>query len=239
MPYTLFQDKKMTSSGVGIETDIQDFDDYFLRAQRTYADVRGAKTLQQGYIELFSEKDLPLPVEELLEKYEIGLVSSGGFAGDVGLHNMIQRLIEIQEIHDLPIRFYCLGDYDAEGEHIVSLIKDRCKPYGIHVEKLAITKRQVKKFNLISNIGYRDKMMKPKTLKAHLKKRYVKEFFESNKDLAADGICQFELEALETSFLIDLIEHTISSYINLDIIKNRRKILDAEVEIWLAEHYKE
>lgn len=239
VPYTLFQDKKTVEKNVGIESELRSFDDYFKRAVSSYEIARDSKTLQKAYVELFTEKDLPEPVEILLEEYEIGLISSGGFGGDVALYYALERLKRINRKFNLPVILYCLGDYDAEGEYIVSKIKERYEIYGIKIEKLAITKQQVIDLKLTPNKEYREKMSKPKTMKFHLQKKYVQDFFNSNKLIAPDGICQFELEALETPFLLDLIESTASRYISIEKIERSREIFRKEAQEWTKKHYKE
>lgn len=237
VPYSLFRDKKMVETNVGIETEIKSFNDYFKRAVDTYEFARDSKTLQKAYVEVFTEKDLPEPVELLFDDYEIGFSSSGGFGGDVALYYVLERLRTIKEEFGLPVKFYCLGDYDAEGEHIVELIKERYKPFGIDIEKLAITKQQVIDLRLSPNKEYRDKMSKPKTLKYHIKKYYVQRFFNLNKDIAPpDGICQFELEALETPFLLNLLENTVCRHIDIEKIRNSRKIFRKEAQKWVRSH---
>lgn len=239
VPYTLFQDKKTVETNTGIESFVRSFDDYFKLAVSSYERARDSKSLQKAYVELFTEKDLPEPIEQLLRDYEIGLVSSGGFGGDVALYYALERLKRINKKFDLPIIFYCLGDYDAEGEYIVSKIKERYEIYGIKIEKLAITKQQVIDLQLTPNKEYREKMRKPKTMKFHLQKKYVQNFFNSNKNIAPDGICQFEPEALETPFLLDLIESAVSSYISIEKIERSREIFRKEAQEWTKKHYKE
>ncbi|MBA7496917.1 hypothetical protein ES702_07526 [subsurface metagenome] len=227
----------MTQSNVGIETEYRSFDDYFKSMLMAYEFARDSKTLQKAYVEVFTEKDLPDPIEDLFYEYEVGFCSSGGFGGDVALYYVLERLKKIKETFNLSIKFYCIGDYDAEGEHIIKKIKERYEPFGIDIKKLAITKQQVVDLQLVPNKGYREKMMKPKTLKYHMQKQYVWDFFEANKDICPpDGICQFELEGLETTYLLELLKSTATRHISLETIKHSRAIFRREAQEWAKNH---
>lgn len=238
IPYEWFKDKKTeVNYNCGIsDSDMMSFDERFQRLAKYYN--RSSRSLQKCYIELWTEKEFPDTIKSMLDDYEVGIVTSQGFVGDVAQHDALERIRKIQDKLNISIIIFYVSDYDCEGEHIYGLIKQEFEKFGIRVIKLAVKKEHIKKLRLISNIGYRERMLKPKTLKSHLTKAYVKEFFEKNKDLAPDGIVQYELDAYPVEILQNLIENAISKFIDVKIIEDTDKICKKEAKRWVKKYYK-
>ena len=234
IPYEWFKDKRTTIDNVGI-TESMNFDETFNYICRTY--YRSPKVDQRYYVEVWTEKELAEDTIRILEKYDVGLVMGEGFIGDIPFHNAINRLKQILENYSIPIRIFYISDYDTEGEHTYHICKQTLEPLGdVTVKKLFLNKSQLE--GLTSNLGYREKMLKPNTLKYHLSKGYVQEFIEINKDLQPDGIVQYELDQYDTDKMNSSLENTISSYVDRNLIINRIKECRNEVEKWKSIHYK-
>jgi len=235
VPYEWFKDKKtsLLNTGMG-ETD--SFEERFQSLCKYYS--RSAKSLQENYVEIWTEKELPERVVSLTYEYDIGFLTSEGFVGDVAQHQAIERLKEIKAKFGIQPHVIYISDYDSEGEYIFNLNRKELERVGILVSKLAVTKDDVKALNLISNIGYRERMLKPRTLKYHLSKSYVKDFMERNRDLAPDGIVQYETEAYPVPILQNKLENTLSTLIDKEKIEKLDEICRKEVREWLRKFYK-
>lgn len=235
IPYAWFRDKKTEVVGVGIG-DSNSFGQAFSDLYHYFS--KDSKSLQKNYVEVWTEKELPDPVIKLLDSYEVGLLTSEGFVGDVAQNDAVKRFRKIkQKCPNIEIKVFYITDYDCEGEHIYELMKDKFEEIGVEIVKLALLKTDIDRFNLISNVGYKDRMMKPRVLEHHLCKAYVKEFFDKNKDLTPDGIVQYELDSYPTPELIQLIEDTLDKLIDLEIIENTEEICRKEAKKWADEHY--
>lgn len=235
IPYDWFRDKRTTVVNVGIN-DGYSFQERFDILCDYY--TRSSKSLQNYYVEVWTEKELPDVIQNLLEQYDVGLVMGEGFIGDIPFHDTVERIPNILDQYGLPIRIFYISDFDCEGEHTFQLCKDKLEPLGdIKVEKLFLTKDQIDKYGFISNIGYVERINKlksnPKKWKAHLTKQYVKDFFDKY------GIVQYELDQVSVELLNNILEGTISSIINKTIIENTNELCKKEVNGWLNEHYKE
>lgn len=235
IPYEWFKDKKTTLSNVGI-SEGRSFNERFASLCEYYS--RSAKSLQANYVEVWTEKELPDAIKDLLLTYDVGLLTSEGFVGDVAFHYALERLKEIKEKYGVPICIIYISDYDAEGEHIFRINKEQLEEIGVKVTKLVVTKPDVKRFKLASNVGYRERMMKPKTIKYHLSKQYVKDFFERNKDLVPDGIVQYETEAYPVPALRTKLDKILGGLIDVAKIENLDRLCREEVENWRNKHYR-
>jgi len=234
IPYEWFKDKKTTIDDVGI-TESMNFDETFSYICRTY--YRSPRVDQKYYVEVWTEKELAEDTIKILRRYDIGLVMGEGFIGDIPFHNATNRFKEIIKEYSIPIRIFYISDYDTEGEHTYHICKNTFETLGdVEVKKLFLNKPQLS--GLRSNLGYRQKMLKPKTLKYHLSKQYVQAFIKNNKDLEPDGIVQYELDQYDTDKMNISLENTISRYIDKNLIINRVKKCKREVEDWLKSHYK-
>ncbi len=233
LPYEWFRDKRTQVYNVGIENS-DSFEDRFNSLCLNY--TRTAKSLQKYYVEVWTEKELSDVTQKLLDKYDIGLVMGEGFVGDIPFHNAIERIPDIIEEFDLPVKIFYISDFDCEGEHTFNLCKDKLELLGdVEVKKLFLTKSQIDNYGFISNIGYEDriKRMSVKQKKAHLTKQYVKDFFNKY------GLVQYEFDQFPVDILNKILENTISSVIDINIIDNLNETCSKEVEEWLEEHYKE
>lgn len=236
IPYHWFKDKRTTISNVGIENRYS-FEERFQILRDYYS--RSSKSLQKYYVEAWTEKELSEATRDILKRYEVGTVMGEGFIGDIPFHDAIERIPNILELYNLPIKIIYISDFDTEGEHTFHKCKEKLGIFdNVIVEKLFLTKEQIIENNFIPNIGYRKRMLKPKTIKYHLSKQYVKDFINQNKDLESDGIVQYEFDQFPVNLLNEVLEDTISRYINLDIIENTEELCRKESEAWCNEHYK-
>lgn len=235
IPYDWFKDKRTTVQNIGIE-DYGDFENQFNSLCKYY--TRSSKALQKNYVEIWTEKELSEDTIALIDQYDIGLIMGEGFIGDIPFHDTTQRIQQIENDYNLPIRIIYISDYDCKGEHTFNLCKQTLEPLGdVTVTKVFLTKTQVRNYNLIPNIGYRERMLKPSKLKTHLSKQYVKEFFNGNKDLERDGMVQYEFDQIDIELLKKSLADTISSFIDVNVIANREKACRKEVAGWLSKHY--
>lgn len=240
VPYDWFRDKRTTVVNVGINNGYS-FQQRFNMLCNFY--TRSSKSLQDYYVEVWTEKELSDDIQDLLKKYDIGLVMGEGFIGDIPFHDSIKMIPNILEKFGKPIRIFYISDFDCEGEHTYHLCKEKLEPLGdVKVEKLFLTKKQIIDNKFIPNIGYRERMLKPKTLKYHLSKQYVKDFIKDNKYLDKknpDGIIQYELDQFPIELMIEILDTTISNYIDIGLINRLDETCRKEVSEWLSKHYKE
>lgn len=232
IPYDWFRDKRTTIVNVGIN-DGYSFQERFDILCKHY--TKSSKNLQNFYVEVWTEKELPDVTQELLKRYDIGLVMGEGFIGDIPFHDAIERIPTILDKIGIPIKIFYISDFDCEGEHTYQLCKEKLEPLGdIRIEKLFLTKEQVDKYGFISNVGYIERInkMTVRQKKAHLTKQYVQDFFKKY------GVVQYELDTVPVDVLNEILENTISSIINLEVIEHTNMICKKEVDEWLKLHYK-
>jgi len=246
IPYEWFKDKRTKVENVDIDF-YGEFQDRFAALCKYYPTSRSSKELQKNYVEIWTEKELSEDTVQLIEQYDVGLVMGEGFIGDIPFHDATERVKRILNKYELPVRIFYISDYDCEGAHTFNLCKAMLEPIGdVEVKKLFLVKEQVEKYRLIPNIGYRERMLKPKVLKNHLAKQYVKEFFKSNTDLKKDGIVQYELDQVDIlirnrvkiEIMKKSLADTISSFIDLDVINNTKERCEREVKEWVSKHYR-
>ena len=237
IPYNWFKDKRTTVENVDI-LNYGNFQDQFNFLCRDY--TTSSKSLQKYYVEIWTEKELSEDTIQVINQFDVGLVMGEGFIGDIPFHDTTERIQRIIDKYSLPVRIFYISDYDCEGEHTFNLCKNTLEPLGdVEVIKLFLTKDQVRKYNLISNLGYRERMSAPNKLKSHLSKHYVKDFFDCNTDLETEGIVQYELDQIDIEIMKQSISDTISSFIDLGIIRNLKDECSKEVKDWLSKHYTE
>ena len=238
IPYEWFKDKKTTVLNAGIEGGYS-FNERFEMLRDYYS--RSSKSLQKYYVEFWTEKELSEVTQDLIKRtYDASLVMGEGFIGDIPLKDAADRVKGILDQYEFPVKIFYISDYDSEGDHTFHIAKEKLEKVGdVTVEKLFLTKEQVIDKKLIPNIGYRAKMLKPKTLKYHLPKKYVKDFIRENTDLADDGIVQYEFDQFPDEILNEVIENTICRYIDREIIINTQKLCREESKEWCNQHYVE
>ena len=235
IPYEWFKDKRTNVGDVGIQ-EYGDFNDHFRWLCKHYTQL-DARDRQPFYVEIWTEKELSEDTLEVIDKYDVSLVTGQGFIGSIPLHDAKNRINHIANEIGKPVRIIYISDYDSEGEHIFHLCKQNLEPIGdVQVEKLFLTKVQVKQYNLISNVGYVERMEDPRKIKSHLSKRYVQGFIRENKDLGNNGVVQYELDAVDVDIVKAQLENTISRYIDRKIIENNENERIKEVQHWTRKY---
>lgn len=177
---------------------------------------------QEYYIELYCEKDaMDSVLRPTADKYHIYFGTNKGYTSSSTMYDTAERVNEkLDEGKDVVILY--LGDHDPSGLDMVRDIEDRITEfimawrYGLdadsdypkylteewledhfHVEHIALTHKQVQKYNPPPNDA---KLDDPRA------KRYVNKY----------GEISWELDAIEPKILIELTENAILQYLDID-----------------------
>jgi len=132
--------------------------------------------------------------EPYCRRYNVNLVICRGYPS-------VTRLREAKEARHVPpdVKYVILyfGDFDPTGIDIHRWINEELEPYNIRVERVALTWRQVKKYNLPPMVP---KKSDPRT------RKFVKKY----------GRVAVELDALHPKILRELIRKSILKYMDVE-----------------------
>ena len=156
---------------------------------------------QENYIEVWVEKDALSGILLLItQKYHLNLMVNRGYSSITAMFKASQRFQnELEKEKKCHILY--LGDHDPSGLDMIRDIKERLDTFGIYdldVNQIALTQKQIKKYNPPPNPA---KENDPRS------KWYIEQF----------GHTSWELDALKPDVLTKLLEHNITSLINLDL----------------------
>lgn len=152
---------------------------------------------QDNYVELWVEKDaLSGVLQPLASQYHVTLMVNRGYSS---MSAMFESAGRFSEHHKQDCHLLYLGDHDPSGEDMVRDIGDRLAMFGVHVEvtKVALTFDQVEQYNPPPN---------PTKMTDSRAAGYVERYGDE---------C-WEVDALPPDVLHELIQNTISEYIDFD-----------------------
>jgi len=150
---------------------------------------------QKYFVEIWLEKDaLRAFFQPYCNRYNVNLIICRGYPS-------VTRLREAKEARHVPpeVQYVILyfGDFDPSGEDIFRWINEELEPYNIKVVKVALTRRQVRKYKLPPMIP---KRTDPRT------RKFVQKY----------GEVAVELDALHPKILRDLIRRSILKYMDVE-----------------------
>lgn len=159
---------------------------------------------QKYYVELWFEKDALLGVfERAAEKYRLPFFSCRGYTSDSEIWGAAQR-IRHKHKHAVVLHF---GDHDPSGLDMTRDVSERLELFGadVVIERLALNMDQVKKYNPPPN---------PAKESDSRFDKYMEEF----------GEYSWELDALEPTVLVDLVNKKAAQYVNQRAWNNAMKL---------------
>lgn len=153
---------------------------------------------QPTHVEVWVEKDALLGViEKACGKYQTPFFSCRGYTSQSEVWGSAQRLIDLGK----PCVILHLGDHDPSGVDMSRDIQDRMALFEAHdvtVERIALTMAQIKERKPPPN---------PAKITDSRAKDYIKKF----------GPKSWELDALDPTYLIKLIEDATEQYVDADL----------------------
>lgn len=165
---------------------------------------------QPYYVELWFEKDALLGVfERAAQKYRLPFFSCRGYTSDSEIWGAAQRLAR-KSREGKQIEILHFGDHDPSGLDMTRDITERLALFdgGAVVNRLALNMDQVKKYNPPPN---------PAKESDSRFDKYMEEF----------GEYSWELDALEPTVLVDLVNKQVAEYVKKHAWTNSMK-LEAE-----------
>lgn len=164
--------------------------------QSASAQFRFDKWNDQEYrIEVWIEKDALIGIiSGVCNEYDIPFFSCRGYVSQSEMWNAAQRLIEHRDQRNILIH---LGDHDPSGIDMTRDIKDRLALFeaDVDVHRIALNMDQIDELNPPPN---------PAKLSDSRSKSYINKF----------GNNSWELDALEPSYITEMIKRWILGYIN-------------------------
>jgi hypothetical protein len=137
-----------------IPSEFEDLDELIRAALGSYKLPRWRG--QENYVELWVEKDaLAGVLAPIARKYHITMMVNRGYSSASAMYESANRFVhnsrENEEQKELHLLY--LGDHDPSGEDMVRDVSERLELFGatLHVDKIAITMPQVKKYKPPSN----------------------------------------------------------------------------------------
>lgn len=153
---------------------------------------------QPTHVEVWVEKDALLGViEKACGKYQTPFFSCRGYTSQSKIWGSAQRLIDLAK----PCVILHLGDHDPSGVDMSRDIQERMtmfEAFDVTVERIALTMAQIKERKPPPN---------PAKITDSRAKDYIKKF----------GPKSWELDALDPTYLIKLIEDATEEYVDADI----------------------
>jgi len=179
---------------------------------------------QDFYVEVWIEKDAVASViYNFTSELDIPLLVGKGFPSITHLKKASDRFKE----QNKPCKILYISDFDPEGEFFPKKVLEKLNQYGCEntvVEKIALTKEQKEKYNLLNN---KDFKIKDK----HKEKKYVQDFIKKY------GEIQIELDALSNKILLTILKKKLESLnFNFDIPEQSDKDSLEDVENWKLEN---
>lgn len=163
---------------------------------------------QENYVEIWTEKDaISSVIYPTTKKYQVPMVVNRGYSSASSMYESAQRFLG-QDKKQKVILY--LGDHDPSGIDMDRDIKERLDEFGVNIKviRIGLTFEQVQKYNPPKN---------PTKMKDVRSKDYIKKY----------GHSCWEVDALRTDVLLDLIEKNILKYLDL---KKYRQFQEKEKE---------
>ena len=155
---------------------------------------------QSIYLEVWVEKDaLSGILRKVTRKYDVGLMVNRGYSSTTAMYEASERFSkQAEEGKDTYILY--LGDHDPSGLDMIRDMEERLDIFGVNpeIEHLALTKKQIKKFNPPPN---------PAKVKDPRAKDYIAKF----------GKTSWEIDALGPRDLTKIVSEGIEALIDMDL----------------------
>ena len=159
---------------------------------------------QEYYLELITEKDALSSVLTpiVYEKYRITFNVVRGYSSVTKLYEMSKRILKAVKAEKKPVILY-IGDHDPSGLDMVRDIEERLREltYGLKTEivHVALTTEQIERYNPPPNFA---------KLTDKRAENYIRQF----------GRESWEVDALRPDILVNILEATIQSYLDVDLM---------------------
>lgn len=204
------------------EPNCGDFKDYFESGKDDYENAEESFkeiaddyyvplwTFQPEYVEVWCEKDaLAGMLEQVTRKYAIPLVVCRGYQSITTIHDRLKIYNHEEYNEEREVAVLYFGDYDPRGENIPDVIVRDFQSLGfeLHLEKIALTDLQVKQYNLIPAPCKKKDTMASGWITAH-------------------GDAVYELDALEPSVLLQLVEDSVKAHFDQTQYQKRQTCIE-------------
>lgn len=160
---------------------------------------------QPQYVEVWVEKDaLASLISQACNRYHVRLAPCKGYPSVSFLYEAAEKLRNV----DLPITLLYFGDFDMRGKDIERYIIERFEGFGVtaDVQRIALTRQQVESYNLPPQPAKKTDTMAQK-------------WIETQGDVA------WELDALEPTILLSLVETAVLEHLDKDVLEKRNERL--------------
>jgi hypothetical protein len=202
------------------EDSIRDIEEFFKESVASYENAE--ETFRQSYrnyywrkwncqpeyVEVWCEKDaLSGVLKPVADKWFVDLVVCKGYQSISNIHDRLDIFQHKQQLNIEPTIIY-VGDYDPRGENIPEVIsRDFARlGFNVNLEKVALTKEQVSKFNLLRT---------PCKKSDKMAKRWIQE----------KGNFVYELDALEPNVLLKIVDNAIEAHFSQEKYEQRNQIM--------------
>lgn len=156
---------------------------------------------QENYVEVWIEKDALIGViKRICNQHDVNYFSCRGYVSQSEMHSAAQRFCRKCGDDKQGILIH-LGDHDPSGKDMTRDIWDRFKMFGAgaKVKRIALTMNQIDELSPPPN---------PAKLTDTRARDYIEKY----------GSSSWELDALEPSYIENIIDETIQGYINPEIL---------------------
>jgi hypothetical protein len=157
---------------------------------------------QDNYIEVWIEKDALIGViQRICNKNDVNYFSCRGYVSQSEMHGAAQRFR--RKCHGKQGVLIHLGDHDPSGKDMPRDIYARLKMFGagVKVKRIALTMDQIEELLPPPN---------PAKLTDTRARDYIKKYGDNS----------WELDALDPSYIENIIDETIQGYVNSEILAN-------------------
>ncbi len=163
---------------------------------------------QKNYVEVWIEKDALIGViKRICNTHDVNYFSCRGYVSQSEMHSAAQRFIRKCGPDKNGILIH-LGDHDPSGKDMTRDIRARFRTFGsgAKVKRIALTIDQINELSPPPN---------PTKLTDTRAQGYIEKFGQNS----------WELDALEPSYIENIIDETIQGYINPEVLAS---VEDAE-----------
>lgn len=166
-------------------------------------------SFQLEHVEVWCEKDaLAGVLQQVTDKWMLPLVVCRGYQSITNIHDRL-GIYRDRVSHNKKVTILYFGDYDPRGENIPEVIQRDFQSLGfqLNLTKIALTEQQVKQYSLIP---------------APCKKKDTM----ANQWISQHGDMVFELDALEPSALLQVVEESIKAHFSHDACQRREECIE-------------
>ena len=180
--------------------EYESISDVIRAAKNSYRNDRWKR--QEYYVEVLVEKDaLAGILEPIVSEYHVRLLADKGYPSISSMHDLANRIRKQVRRGKKCVILY-MGDHDPSGLDMVTNIPKQMENLKVivAVKHIALTKDQVQKYNLLPQYAKKGDSRHPNYKEKH-------------------GQYSWELDALDTGVLRDILRTNIKKYLDEDLYR--------------------